>query len=86
MKLKTKKQQLRDKIIDLSDDIQKQRNNWLRMEERYQLKRDLSFFSFWIFDSAISLYRKCEEEKRLTENLVEYKEVLQDKLMSLNDE
>lgn len=82
MKIKTDKQQVRERIEDIEYVIDWQKDKIDKCYKRYRIKTDW-IFSFWILNNADTLHFVYLKEKKILEYLEDYKELIEDKLITM---
>lgn len=80
MEIKTEKQQIRERIIELDDIISEQQERSVRAYRRYEMKSDWAF-TFWIWNNSSTLKFIYDREELIKQNLIDYRQILRDKLL-----
>lgn len=81
MKIKTEKQQLRERRDYIQQLISWQNTALKRVSKRYRIKSEW-VFSFWILSNADTCRFAYEREKGIKEALQDYLDVINDKLIN----
>lgn len=85
MIIKNEKQQLREESHRLSDLIDWQAIKVRQAQKKYNIKKNW-IISFWIGSDADTLKFVLNNEKDITERLITYKNIINDRLMNLEYE
>tara|TARA_R110002049_G_scaffold25856_1_gene90393 strand:+ start:400 stop:651 length:252 start_codon:yes stop_codon:yes gene_type:complete len=81
MKIKSEKQQIRERVNLLEQLISWQQISTKRARRRYGIKCDW-VFSFWILNDSSTLKFCVEREEGIEQSLKDYNEILGDKLIN----
>ena len=81
MKIKSEKQQLREKRDYIEQLISWQDIALKKASRRYKIKKDWAF-SFWILNDSDTCRFVYEREKGIKDNLQEYLDLINDKLIN----
>lgn len=81
MKIKSEKQQLREKRDYIEQLISWQDIALKRASRKYKIKKDWAF-SFWILNDSDTCRFVYEREKGIKDNLQEYLDLINDKLIN----
>jgi hypothetical protein len=83
MRIKTKKDQLRERLAEIDRLIKWQADKAERARKRYDIKRDW-FLSFWIASDSSVLEFVWNNEKSILAQLSDYRDVLSEQLINCN--
>lgn len=85
MKIKSEKEQLREKLNSINIQLSWQERRLRRCKRKYKIKKDW-ITSFWIFSDSDTLNFIVEMEQEILTSLEEYENLLQDKLLTQEKE
>lgn len=83
MKIKTKKDQIRERLNEIEELIKWQQRRVENSERKLTIKEDW-LFSFWINSTSAFLQFSLNREKSILNQLNDYRELLTDELLKAN--
>jgi hypothetical protein len=83
MKIKTKKDQIRERLTEIDKLIKWQSDKTDIAKKKLDIKRNW-VLSFWIFSDSMTLDFVWKKEKAIIEQLTDYRDLLSEQLINCN--